>query len=145
LDYAVDPIIERDISTIEKQVKELGLTLPDGRVRTTGTAWLRVNSPGGLVDIDRLAALSKFYRSLVVVFLLLAAFGYPARSPNSSPEGVVWIWPWVSLWWPAASLVVAALAILAYGFYRSRHRKTVVLYLTIAAPNARRPVISSVD
>lgn len=50
---------------------------------------LRVNSPAGAAEVDRVQADSKFFRSMVFVFLLAALLGLRANPPDH--ERLLWV------------------------------------------------------
>lgn len=133
LDGPGDRLSSRSVRKHETPYQEWLKNFPAGaKLRHVGMAWLRVNCPNAMPEVDRLVALSKFYRSLTAVFLILMFVGYPERL-KSSGTGVPDEWKWkVSLLWVGLIAGLAAISFVAYVFYRMRHRKAVTLYLTIA-------------
>ena len=132
-----DPSSPRDSSCLRKD-RQAGATLLarvyfTNRVDSRGTNYydwclsdLRVNNPNGAAEVDRLQADSKFFRSMVFVFLLAALLGL--REPL--------------LWVSAGSVVLAMFAIWRFCELRWGATKRVYEYYLILHPPS--PQIGSV-
>jgi hypothetical protein len=69
---------------------------------------LRVNSPAGAAEVDRLQADSKFFRSMVFVFLLVALLGLRQRPlwvSGGAALAIFAIWRFCELRWTATKRV----------------------------------------
>jgi hypothetical protein len=113
-------IREDDSSGLRKDTKAAATLLArvylTNRVNPQGTNYydwclsdLRVNSPAGAAEVDRLQADSKFFRSMVFVFLLAALLGLREPplwvSAGSAVLAMFAVWRFCELRWSATKRV----------------------------------------